>query len=814
MALYDYQKPAADTILAALNNHRCAVDASDTGVGKTHVACEVAARLGMPVLVVCPKIVRRVWRKTMQEYGVDAVVENYEMLRTGNTDYVKRRAGKNFEWMVSPDTLIVWDEFHRAKAPNTRTSSMARAAKPHYNLMLSATLAESPLEMRALGYLTGLHNWTNWWEWCRKNGCKSLPWGGMYLSNKMRDKVLTDLHNYLFPNYGARIRIPDLGNLFPETQISAEAYEFDADIQGVYDHMEEEITKLVAEAAMADVLVAQLRARQEVELRKVPGLVKMAEDGIAEGMSVVIFTNFKSTLEHLTTALKCNGIHGDQTEMERDAIVEAFQTDEARCIVVNIQAGGVGMSLHDITGKHPRLALVCPTYGAKSLKQALGRVHRANGKSRSIQRIVFAAGTIEESICESVKQKLYNLDLLNDGDLQTEVMKSLNIPTEEVSEPQEMTTVEELPTAAPTTPVKTEPDRAHAKHSPSTLKNKLICPGWINNNEPGRDMTAADRGTRGHEAWEMGTSAHITDDPALKKAVDLCIKYSNRIPGTVFKEQRVAVLDQFGFFDRLHVHGDVGYLLDAKFAHNLYKADSPQFWAYLIGIWDDPRWAHLKTIEVHALHPFLDIIDIAKFDRAKDYDRLLGLVLAAVERAKVADPATYRMFDGCRFCGNAGRCGKLAAVAFEVASKYEGLQLPEHDTMHGSDMSDPAVLSKLLDISPALESAISGWKRAALKLRQEDGVDIPGYRLLERTGVRKITDANTYYQMFTERGGRPEDFAAAVSIGIGDAEQLWADLAPKGKKGVSKQELNDLLLDREAITLGENSFYLKKEKTK
>jgi hypothetical protein len=47
----------------------------------------------------------------------------------------------------------------------------------------------------------------------------------------------------------------------------------------------------------------------------------------------------------------------------------------------------------------------------------VGRIHRANAKSKSIQRIVFAAGTVEEQACEAVRAKLSNMALLNDGDL-------------------------------------------------------------------------------------------------------------------------------------------------------------------------------------------------------------------------------------------------------------------------------------------------------------------------------------------------------------------------------------------------------------
>jgi hypothetical protein len=51
------------------------------------------------------------------------------------------------------------------------------------------------------------------------------------------------------------------------------------------------------------------------------------------------------------------------------------------------------------------------------MRQALGRIWRDDAKTKSIQRIVCVANTVEENVCRQVQLKLDNLDLLNDGDL-------------------------------------------------------------------------------------------------------------------------------------------------------------------------------------------------------------------------------------------------------------------------------------------------------------------------------------------------------------------------------------------------------------
>ena len=81
------------------------------------------------------------------------------------------------------------------------------------------------------------------------------------------------------------------------------------------------------------------------------------------------------------------------------------------------QAGGVGISLHDIHGGHPRMSIISPSWAGYEMRQTLGRIHRAGSKTPAIQKIVYVAKTYEEQLCNIIKVKLRNIDALNDGDL-------------------------------------------------------------------------------------------------------------------------------------------------------------------------------------------------------------------------------------------------------------------------------------------------------------------------------------------------------------------------------------------------------------
>lgn len=99
--------------------------------------------------------------------------------------------------------------------------------------------------------------------------------------------------------------------------------------------------------------------------------------------------------------------------MVREANVQRFQSNETRVILCNMAAGGVGVSLHDIHGGHPRMSLISPTYDVKSYIQTLGRIHRATGKTPALQRVLVASQTIEEKIIDSMEKKRHALETLH-----------------------------------------------------------------------------------------------------------------------------------------------------------------------------------------------------------------------------------------------------------------------------------------------------------------------------------------------------------------------------------------------------------------
>lgn len=428
MPLLPHQIKPHEHLLSVHRDKRFSLDASDTGTGKTYVALQLVKDLGCRPLIVCPKAVISSWKRVAKDLGVDPlVVINPEKLKTGKTPWLKKTGKKSFVWTI-PDkdtTMLLFDEVHQFGAPDSQNSHILAAAKSTGCRVhcMSATLAETPLRLRGPGYLFGLHEWHNFYDWAARHGCYRNPWNGFDFSRGPKgQEALKKIHARLFPAFGVRVSIADLPD-FPTALIQPESYDLEEqqEIQDYYDEMEHAIAD-----DNANPLVALLRARQHAELLKCNYVFEMIREQLAEEHSVVVFVNFKDTLRMLKQKCEAAGIavseiHGDQTGAERDLNIEEFQENRRHVCLAIVQAGGVGISLHDLKGR-PRVSFIFPPLTARDLKQALGRIHRAGALSPAIQKIVFAANTIEEQVCLMVRRKLANLDLLNDGDLTNGVL--------------------------------------------------------------------------------------------------------------------------------------------------------------------------------------------------------------------------------------------------------------------------------------------------------------------------------------------------------------------------------------------------------
>lgn len=452
-----------------------AVDLSDTGTGKTYVAVAVANRLKVPTLAIVPKISVSQWHAAAAHFGDTLSVVNYESLRTGRTPFgtwenppppgfrsetyfkcqccqlivdpendpdgcychplkihcleTKKVPWEYGQFKFSPAVgLTIWDEVHRCGATNSLNADMLIAARRQRIpvLGLSATSACGPLEMRALGYVLGLHNLNDFYRWTLKYGCGKIEGlrGWHWKAGKDRQKeFMLQLREEIIPSRGVRVSYKNIPN-FPERTVTPRLFDIDGggQLDALYGEMREALECLEKRTAIdtdaEHPLTKMLRALQRIELLKVPLVCELVPDYLAKGYSVGVFVNYKQTMTELRKRLKCDCFIDGSPEGSRGRAgsIARYQAGKDRLILINSDAGGAAVSLPDETGESPRKGLVMPPRSARTFKQLIGRFHRENSLSPCSYDILLAAKTAEVSTHTKLMGKVDNLDTLNDGD--------------------------------------------------------------------------------------------------------------------------------------------------------------------------------------------------------------------------------------------------------------------------------------------------------------------------------------------------------------------------------------------------------------
>ena len=436
------QREHAVNLLNSLYINGVACDQSETGTGKTYVAAWLAKNLNSPVVIVCPKVVIPSWTKVLSYFGIKAhCLINYEKLIRGNTEHLSFKDGKDtgpsdYTINFPKNSLVILDEVHKCKSATSKNSDFLIKLKMdgYKSLLLSVTAATNPLEMKAFGFATTLHNLVSYRHFITSSGAYAGRYGGFQidLQSQRTIEAMSNIHNTLFNLYkvSSRMTRKMFDKIFPDNHVMAECFNMGTNtdkINRVYEQMEAEMAALEESSINYSQhhFAIMTKARRMAELLKVPTMVEMIEDWYDEGISPVVFVNFTDTVEAIEKQLAKNRkfdgkiarIVGGQSDKVRQKDIEDFQSDNKRIMIANLAAGNAGVSLHDLIGNHPRGSIISPSYSAINLLQALGRIHRAEGKTTCIQKVMFADGTIEVEACKRVQCKLNNLECLNDGDL-------------------------------------------------------------------------------------------------------------------------------------------------------------------------------------------------------------------------------------------------------------------------------------------------------------------------------------------------------------------------------------------------------------
>lgn len=830
--LYPQQKKAVSFLLKALHVHGGALNSSETGTGKTLMSVEIARELAPPaVLVVCPKSVIVPWQRAFAEQGLPVPgVVNYELLRTGNTPWVSRPAKKNFTFRLPPGSLVIWDESHKLKNWKSLNCAMSLSAirSGHRNLFLSATPFRDPTEMKAHGVGLRLFSENMYWDWAIKAGCCKGDWNELYFpdDNEAAKERLSEISRQMYADRAYRLTRRDLGEHFSKCSIDWTPRDFGDSgriakaLTAVQDAFDDLLSRKLSDGPSPEYITKLLRARQEVELLKLPGIAEQAQEGLEGGMSVFITLCFResvSALRKLFGEAPVSIVQGGQSQTARQAEVDRFQRGETRICIANIAAGGVGISLHDEHGGRPRLALISPSYDEKELRQALGRVDRAAAKTDTVQRIMVAAGTIEEKVLNRLKEKLALSDLTHSAaDDRT----------------QHAAPAAELKTESKKMPDTQEAQPAHATFGPSALKYYASCGGYV---PTSGDNEASLLGTRVHLALETDDDSPLqSDEEALlaswcRRAVTAIHHREEIIIGDHdLREIRLKIWalgeETFGTCDRLSMPRSKRRAVAMDYKTGRGAIDKPrenwQAKAYTIGVFQ--KYPEVQEVAFYFICPRRDEILYGLFQRS-ELPALLAEVSYVLRRARLtraaADKGEYftenfRLNnDVCKYCARISQggpgCPKWNGVAKEAVRRHD----PEFDFPQNDTVMTEAEAAAMLRAIPVLEKVIEGWKATANRMVFGEGRSLPGFEIKERSGKRSITSVEQALRIAKQFGVAEADFIAAVpGMPVTKWELLISKAAPKGEKKSAVEQALQELYAAGGISQGEETQFLAAEK--
>jgi len=359
--------------------------------------------------------------------------------------------------------------------------------------------------------------------------------------------------------------------------------------------------------------------------------------------------------------------------------------------------------------------------------------------------------------------------------------------------------------------------KEHARLSPSAAERWMTCPGSVvlSDGMPDQESQYADEGTRAHafaERWLLMYFAQhgsrpTPSDPAeediaknIKIYIDECVRLAAK-GAKVFVEKTVTLnKDVWGTADFVAWHPDtqVLYVRDLKYGAGVPVAieRNVQLRIYalatLITMKLPTNAVNIGIVQPRYDHPDGPIRSI-DFDTSDLLD-LHADVLDAVARVEEATQAKNQSKwagawehgflvpseKGCRWCPASAKCPALKERAQALAKQVFAPGLPY----------DPLQLARTLDFLPILEGWIKNTREFAYG-EAEKGLEIPDYKLVEKTAVRKWKEDAGKEALAAALGVTVADILKPVElIGIGDAEKLAPGKNSKERAAVLEPFVN------------------------
>jgi len=376
--------------------------ADEPRVGKT-LPTAMAATNHLPALIVCPAIVKTVWKDAIERTGYTGEVtiingrkmaENFEAsgIVIINYDLINsiKRIGK-FQ-------TLVLDESHRIKSHTSlRTKAALKLMKmiPRVYALSGTPIPNRPIELYPLLSGLGIYRGSYYDFALRYAKMWQAPWGldVSGASNLPELRAMIQPHmirrtkEEVFTNY----QDPIVSLITFDLPIDQREKEFNA--ENIVNHP----NPLMAIEGLSQIM-------KEAGLRK----VQQACEFISEKLQhepVVVFAHHKEVVAQIEGILGFHApsvITGDTPSSIRSVLIENFQTGKTRLFIGNLSAcqEGIDLSVADT------VIFVEPTWQTSALEQASSRVENINKQGKApLIYLLTIANSLDHTILKKVLKK-------------------------------------------------------------------------------------------------------------------------------------------------------------------------------------------------------------------------------------------------------------------------------------------------------------------------------------------------------------------------------------------------------------------------
>jgi len=212
----------------------------------------------------------------------------------------------------------------------------------------------------------------------------------------------------------------------PPVTITLKAYLMTPEAEKLIEQNNQHIADLLSgliKKPQATILQEIVRARQVIEIEKIPTLVDLTLEGLQKGQKVLLFVEFHKTSSELYQELKDYGAKlftGETPVGVRPKIMSDFRFGRIPILIAHHGIANEGINLHAQTHTDT-LVLIAPVWGGTAAAQILRRTDRLCRLSATFQFIIYVKSSDpnkrswDERVAEVMTNKLRNINQLAAG---------------------------------------------------------------------------------------------------------------------------------------------------------------------------------------------------------------------------------------------------------------------------------------------------------------------------------------------------------------------------------------------------------------